>query len=305
MKRYPFQVVENRVTATGTANASTMRHAARKAGCPGLDDRCAPMARLEDSAAARWFSRPRGTRHPPEHGADGAAGGLPPRRPTTTLIRKKPGAVCGDLDEADGGAAARRAPGGQTRRNPGHRGGRRPARRPGRGPRAAMLTSSMTVSEIRDFPENDPQGETIAVDGVDRAYRASLSYRQAVRFFNRSFATGGFEELDRTSTHEATVWSLRCPGGERLTWRFATRARRHRGRRGQPERVGPHRPVDNPDVRSTLAVALAPRLRTCSDETHPAKSSTRSKARSSRPSAQRRATRSSRPRESSTRPRAT
>lgn len=82
-------------------------------------------------------------------------------------------------------------------------------------PAQAMLTSSMTVSEIRDFPENDPQGETIAVDGVDRAYRASLSYRQAVRFFNRSFATGGFEELDRTSTHEATVWSLRCPGGER------------------------------------------------------------------------------------------
>jgi hypothetical protein len=82
-------------------------------------------------------------------------------------------------------------------------------------PAQAMLTSSMTVSEIRDFPENDPQGETIAVDGVDRAYRASLSYRQAVRFFDRSFATGGFEELDRTSTHEATVWSLRCPGGER------------------------------------------------------------------------------------------
>lgn len=82
-------------------------------------------------------------------------------------------------------------------------------------PAQARLASSTTVTEIRDFPENDPPEETIAVDGVDRAYRASLSYRQAVRFFDRSFAAGGFEELDRTATHDATLWSLRCRGGER------------------------------------------------------------------------------------------
>jgi hypothetical protein len=119
-------------------------------------------------------------------------------------------------------------------------------------PAQATLASSTTVSEIRDFPESDPREETLAVDGVDRAYRASLSYRQAVRFFDRSFATGGFEELDRTGTPEATVWSIRCPGGQRAHVAV---------RNTSPttiEVVEASRKESAPTVRSTLQTSAAP-----------------------------------------------
>ena len=81
-------------------------------------------------------------------------------------------------------------------------------------PDDAALTASMAVREIRAFPE-ETTIETIGVEGLDRVYQTKLSYRAAVRFFDRALSTGGIEASDRTATATATLWSVRCPGGER------------------------------------------------------------------------------------------
>jgi hypothetical protein len=80
-------------------------------------------------------------------------------------------------------------------------------------PDDAGLTASMTLREIRAFPE-ETTDETVAVEGLSRTYQTKLSYRAAVRFFDRTLGAGGFEASDRTATEAATVWSVRCPRGE-------------------------------------------------------------------------------------------
>jgi hypothetical protein len=81
-------------------------------------------------------------------------------------------------------------------------------------PPGASLTASAEVSEVRAFPEEEVQ-TTVAVDGVARSYETSQPYLETVRFFDHSFATGGFQVSERAATKGTTVWAIRCPGGER------------------------------------------------------------------------------------------
>jgi hypothetical protein len=81
-------------------------------------------------------------------------------------------------------------------------------------PPGALLIVSAAVSEVSAFPEEESQA-TVAVDGVASSYQTSQAYPETVRFFDRSFATGGFQASERATTKEATVWAVRCPGGER------------------------------------------------------------------------------------------
>jgi hypothetical protein len=80
-------------------------------------------------------------------------------------------------------------------------------------PDDAALTASMAVHEIRAFPE-ETTDEIVAVAGLDRTYRTKLSYRAAVRFFDRTLVAGSCEATDRSATESATVWSVRCAKGE-------------------------------------------------------------------------------------------
>lgn len=90
-------------------------------------------------------------------------------------------------------------------------------------PSGTALTASVAVSEVRALAEEirnasaDQRAEqaAVTVDGIDRTYVTSLSYRDAVRFFDRSLASDGFETSRRTTTTTATVWAVRCRGGER------------------------------------------------------------------------------------------
>ncbi len=87
-------------------------------------------------------------------------------------------------------------------------------------PAKTSLVASVAVREVRAFPEElmsnsgDASGEAIALEGVDRTYATGQSYRDTVRFFERSLATNGFEASPRMTTRTATVWTVRCPGGE-------------------------------------------------------------------------------------------
>jgi hypothetical protein len=81
-------------------------------------------------------------------------------------------------------------------------------------PAGASLTASVEVSEVRAFPEEAVE-DTAAVDGRARSYQTQQTYLDTVGFFDRSLSTGGFQVAGRAATTEATVWSVRCPGGER------------------------------------------------------------------------------------------
>jgi hypothetical protein len=84
-------------------------------------------------------------------------------------------------------------------------------------PAKTSLVASVAVREVRAFPEDtsgDANGEAIAVEGIDRKYVTSQSYRDTVRFFERSLAKTGFEAKPRMTTRTTTVWTVRCPGGE-------------------------------------------------------------------------------------------
>ncbi len=80
-------------------------------------------------------------------------------------------------------------------------------------PSAASLTASVTVTEVRSFPEETTE-EVLAEGGLARAYQTSQTYQDTVRSFDRSLATAGFQVSSRAVTARATVWALRGPGGE-------------------------------------------------------------------------------------------
>ena len=77
------------------------------------------------------------------------------------------------------------------------------------------------MNEIGAFPEEleltpgrgGAAEETIASYGTDRRYDSDLSYADTVFFFDGSLATYGFQNVRRTTTPGATLWSVACAGG--------------------------------------------------------------------------------------------
>jgi hypothetical protein len=86
-------------------------------------------------------------------------------------------------------------------------------------PDGTPVTAANIVLRVGSIPVPDDAALTASMAAVDglfyRTYQTKLSYRAAVRFFDRTLEAGGFEASDRTATDAATVWSVRCPRGER------------------------------------------------------------------------------------------
>ncbi len=80
-------------------------------------------------------------------------------------------------------------------------------------PAGASLISSTKVTEVHSFAE-DPSDEGLTVDGLAGAYQTMQSYGDTVSFFDRSLTKAGFHVSSRAAMEQATVWSVRCPGGE-------------------------------------------------------------------------------------------
>jgi hypothetical protein len=89
-------------------------------------------------------------------------------------------------------------------------------------PPGASLAGSVDVNQIRPFPEEATNAtarslsdETAVVRGTDRTYEVPLLYSDAVQFFDRTLPGQGCDDTaPRTSTRTATLWTVRCSGGE-------------------------------------------------------------------------------------------
>jgi len=90
-------------------------------------------------------------------------------------------------------------------------------------PSSASLTASAAVNEIGPFPEESQQASaranfmvsTAVAHGTDRMYESELSYGEAVAFFDETLSKNGCEDAPRTTTSATTIWSIRCPDGQR------------------------------------------------------------------------------------------
>ena len=49
--------------------------------------------------------------------------------------------------------------------------------------------------------------------GTDSVYESTLSYGDAVTFFDETLSKNGCETAQRATTSAATIWSMRCPDG--------------------------------------------------------------------------------------------
>ncbi|HEY3816288.1 MAG TPA: hypothetical protein VGL81_03905 [Polyangiaceae bacterium] len=92
-------------------------------------------------------------------------------------------------------------------------------------PAGAALVATSTVDEVEAFPEEaqrragsnqTPTGVSkLAVRGIARIYDSPRPYGESVDFIQHAMSNAGCKDLQQTTTSTTTIWSARCPSGER------------------------------------------------------------------------------------------